>query len=311
MLMGGCTSETKPWQAPATKQPAALSPPGPALPQPTFDSDGDVVNALLAAVRSQDHEQVHRLLGPGWKELTSGDKVEDANDFKDFAARAAEHVRIEKRDESTSALRVGSDNWLFPIPIVKNSDGKWFLDTEAGKSEVLARRIGQNELEAIAICRLYVKAQRQYASQDRDGSGGMKYAQRILSTPGRRDGLYWHAADGSEQSPFARLIAEEKVEGYQPTSGNHAPYRGYRYRVLKRQGADAPGGKRSYVINGNMTGGFALIAYPAAYESSGVMTFIVNQDGIVYQKDLGTDTGNLARHVTEYDPDGSWTRVQD
>jgi hypothetical protein len=311
MLAGGCTSDTKPPQAPAATQPTAQLPGEPAAPQPVFNSDAEAVDALLAAVRAQDHEQVHRLLGPAWKELTSGDKVADANDFKDFAARAAERMRIEKKDDSTSLLRVGNDNWLFPIPIAKNSDGKWFLDTEAGKAQVLARRIGQNELDAIQICRLYVKAQQEYAAQDRDGSGGLKYAQRILSTPGKRDGLYWHAVGGKDRSPFARLIAEEKLEGYQPEPGKHVPYHGYRFRVLKLQGANATGGKRDYVINGNMTGGFALVACPAAYESSGIMTFIVNQDGIVYQKDLGPDTTNIAGHMKEYDPDNSWAPVKD
>ncbi|HZK81450.1 MAG TPA: DUF2950 domain-containing protein, partial [Humisphaera sp.] len=302
--------DTKAPQAPAATQPTAQAPGRPAPGQPVFDSDGDVVNALLVAVKGQDHEQVHRLLGPAWKELTSGDKVEDAGDFKDFAARAAEHMRIEKEDDSTSLLRVGHDDWLFPIPIVK-SDGKWFFDTEAGKAEVLARRIGQDELEAIAICRLYVKAQHEYACEDRDGSGVLKYAQRNISTPGKRDGLYWDAAGAQRQSPLGRLIAEEKLQGYEPAPGKHMPYRGYTFRVLKRQGANAPGGKIDYVINGNMTGGFALIAYPVAYASSGIMTFIVNQEGRVYQKDLGADTARIARHIKEYDPDGSWTLVKD
>jgi hypothetical protein len=309
-LAGGCAGDTKAPQAPASTQPTAQLPGAPAADQPVFDSDMDVVNALLAAVKAQDHEQVHHLLGPAWKELTSGDKVEDADDFKDFAARAAEHMRIEKKDDSTSLLRVGHDDWLFPIPIVK-SGGKWFFDTETGKAEVLARRIGQNELEAIKICRLYVKAQHEYASEDHDGSGVLQYAQRIMSTPGKRDGLYWDTAQGQRQSPLAQLIAEEKLEGYQPAPGKPMPYEGYTFRVLKRQGAHAEEGKLEYVIHGNMTGGFALVAYPAAYESSGIMTFLVNQNGRVYQKDLGADTPHIARHIKEYDPDGSWTLVKD
>jgi hypothetical protein len=311
LLVGGCANDTNASQASAATQTVAQSDREPAAGQPVFDSDADVVNALLAAVKAQDHEQVHHLLGPAWKELTSGDKLEDAQDFKDFAARAAEHMRIEKKDDSTSLLRVGSDDWLSPIPIVRDSQGKWFLDTEAGKSEVFARRIGQNELDAIQVCRMYVKAQHEYASEDRDGSGGLKYAQRILSTPGKHDGLYWEAAAGQEQSPFARLIAKEKLEGYQPEPGKHTPYHGYRFRVLKRQGANAAGGKLDYVINGNMTGGFALIACPAAYESSGIMTFVVNQEGRVYQKDLGADTINITRQIKEYNPDSSWTLAKD
>jgi hypothetical protein len=311
LLAGGCANDANTSQAPAATQPVAQSAGEPGAGQPVFDSDADVVKALLAAVKAQDHEQVHHLLGPAWKELASGDKVEDAEDFKDFAARAAERMRIEKKDDSTSLLRVGSDDWLSPIPIARSLDGKWFLDTEAGKSEVFARRIGQNELDAIQICRLYIKAQHEYASEDHDGSGGLKYAQRILSTPGKRDGLFWDAPAEQEQSPFGRLIAKEKLEGYQPEPGKHAPYHGYSFRVLKRQGANAAGGKLDYVINGNMTGGFALMACPAAYESSGIMTFVVNHEGRVYQKDLGADTINIARQIKEYNPDGSWTLAKD
>ena len=293
------------------------SPPGaqvsgePGQGQPLFDSDDAAVSALLAAVKAQDHDQVHRLLGPAWQELVSGDKVEDANAFKEFADRAAEHMRVEKKDDSTSILHVGKDDWRFPIPIVKASDGKWFLDTEAGKDEILARRIGKNELEAIQICRLYVQAQREYASQDRDGSDVLKYARRILSTPGKMDGLYWSDPAGQEQSPFARMIAQEKLEGYNPTPGQHTQYHGYRFRVLKRQGLSAPGGKYDYVINGNMVAGFALVAFPAEYESSGIMTFIVGQRGKVFQKDLGPNTSEAAAHITEYNPDSSWTLVKD
>jgi hypothetical protein len=310
-LAGGCANDTKAPQSPAATQPLAQFPGEPGAGQPVFDSDADAVNALLAAVKAQDHEQVHHLLGPEWKALASGDKVADADDFKDFAARAAERMRIEKQDDSTSVLHVGSDDWPMPIPIVRDSAGKWFLDTEAGKAELLARRIGRNELEAIRICRQYVAAQHEYASQDRDGSGVLKYARRILSTPGKHDGLYWSATGGQPPSPLALLIGDEKREGYQPAAGKHSPYRGYRYRVLLRQGANAAGGARDYVINNNMTGGFALIAWPVEYGASGIMTFEVNQDGRVYQKDLGTDTVNIAMHTKEYNPDSTWVVVKD
>jgi hypothetical protein len=253
---------------------------------------------------------VHLLLGPAWKDLISGDKVEDANAFKEFAARAAEDAHLEKVDPSTSILHVGSDDWRFPIPVVRGGDGKWFLDTESGKAEILARRIGKDELEAIQICRIYVEAQREYANTDPDGSGLFKYAQKILSTPGKMDGLYWTASAGEEPSPLADLIARAKLEGYTPTPGKPAPYHGYRYRILKRQGPSAPGGKYDYVINGNMIAGFALIAYPDDYGSSGIMTFIVGQRGTVYQKDLGADTLQIARHITAYNPDSSWTPVK-
>ena len=190
-------------------------------------------------------------------------------------------------NDSLSILHVGQDDWRFPIPIVRGSDGKWFLDTESGKAEILARRIGKNELEAIQICRIYVDAQREYASKVRDCcSGAVQYAQKFLSSPGKTDGLYWSTSAGREQSPLAQLIAQAKLEGYVPVPGRPQPYHGYRFRVLKRQGPSAPGGPYDYVINGNMVAGFALVAYPAEYESSGIMTFIVNQDGTVYQKDL-------------------------
>ncbi len=216
-----------------------------------------------------------------------------------------------RRTTRRNILHIGKDDWPFPIPLAKTADGKWFLDTEAGKVELLARRIGKNELEAIQICQLYVQAQRDYASEDRDGSGVIKYAQKILSTPGKRDGLYWSAPPDQQQSPLASLIEKEKLEGYQPVPGQHTPFHGYRYRVLKRQGPSAPGGKYDYVINGNMVAGFALVAFPAKYEASGIMTFIVNSNGKVCQKDLGADTTEIARHMTEYNPDSGWTIVRD
>jgi hypothetical protein len=314
LLGSGCTHDSaSPDRSPAATRSAAPATMAgePAPDQPVFDSDTAAVNALLAAVKANDQTQVHHLLGAASTELLSGDPVEDANDFKDFAARAAQRMQIQKKNDSTSVLRVGQDDWMFPIPIVRDSQGKWFLDTEAGKQEVFARRIGQNELEAIHICRLYVQAQREYAKQSTDASGAARYAQRIISTPGRRDGLYWHAAPDQPKSPLARLVATEKVQGYTPTSGKHMPYQGYRFRVLKKQGAHAPGGAINYIKNGAMTRGFALVAYPASYESSGVMTFIVNQDGNVYQKDLGPGTEGRARHMTEYDPDASWALVTD
>lgn len=310
LLSSGCTTGggAPPPESAAASQPSAGEP---GEGQPVFDSDTDVVSALLAAVKAQDHDQVHRLLGPAWKDLVSGDKVEDANAFKDFADRVAERSRLEKQDESASILHVGNDDWPFPIPIARTPGGKWFLDTQAGKTEILARRIGKNELEAIHVCRVYVQAQREYASVDREGSGVRKYARRILSTAGKMDGLYWTAAAGQAPSPLAQLIAQEKLEGYDPAPGRHAPYHGYRFRVLKRQGPAAPGGTLDYVVNGNMTAGFALVAFPVEYESSGIMTFIVNQEGKVYQKDLGTGTLEIARHMTEYNPDSSWTIVKD
>ncbi len=298
--------------APAA-QPVAAAPTGaPGAGELTFSSDNDAMNALLDAVKAQDHDKVHQILGPGWRDLLSGDKVEDGNAFKEFAQHAAEHAQLEKKDATTSILDVGKDDWPFPIPIAQTPDGKWFFDTEAGKTEILNRRIGKNELETIQVCHDYVDAQREYASKDRDGSGVYKYAQKILSTPGKTDGLYWSVNPGQDPSPFGPLMADAAVEGYDLTDKHpHQPYHGYHFHILKAQGPDAPGGKYEYVINGNMIAGFALVAYPADYGSSGIMTFIVSHQGNVYQKDLGPDTKEIARKMTEYNPDSSWTLVKD
>ena len=292
--------------------PSAQIPGAPGRGQPLFASDEEAFNAMLTAVKAQDHDQVHLILGPAWKELVSGDKVEDANAFNEFAHRAAERRRLRKQDDATSIIHVGNDDWPLPIPIAKTPDGKWFFDTEAGKTEILARRIGENELDTIQVCRAYVEAQREYAGKDRDGSDVLKFAQKIISTPGQMNGLYWKQAPGQEQSPFGHLFAAAAKEGYEQTTGHpRQPYHGYRFRVLKGQGSTAPGGKYDYVINGNMIAGFALIAFPADYESSGIMTFIVNQQGKIHQKDLGPQTIELARRMTEYNPDGSWTLAKD
>jgi hypothetical protein len=305
----GCADSAPPLQSAQT---AEQAPGSPGAGELTFSSDEQAMQALVAAAKAQDHDKVHQILGPAWKELISGDKVEDGNAFKEFAQHAAESSRLQKKDATTSIIYVGKDDWPFPIPIAKTADGKWFFDTEAGKGEILARRIGANELDTIDVCRAYVQAQRQYASRDHDGSGVLKYAQHIISTPGKQDGLYWPVNPGQEQSPLGPLMAQAESEGYQQASGKpHEPYLGYHYRILKQQGPDAPGGKYDYVINGNMIAGFALIAYPADYGSSGIMTFIISHQGKLYQKDLGSDTVNIARKIDEYNPDSSWTLVKD
>jgi hypothetical protein len=308
LLANGCDTATNSPPASTLVQTAGA----PGQGQPLFASDAEASDAMLAAVKAQDHDQVHRLLGPAWKELVSGDKVEDASAFNEFARRAAERTRLQKPNATTSIIYAGNDDWPFPIPLVKTPEGKWFFDTEAGKTEILARRIGENELETIQVCRTYVEAQREYASKDRDGSDVLKYAHKIISTPGKMDGLFWIAAPGQEQSPFGHLFAKAATEGYEQTTGHpHEPYHGYHFRVLKRQGSAAPGGKFDYVINGSMVAGFALVAFPVDYESSGIMTFIVNQRGKVYQKDLGPNTRQLAHEMTEYNPDSTWTLVKD
>jgi hypothetical protein len=313
ILLGvvGCGNTATPPPLTSAQTPEQ-APGAPGVGQPLFASDSEALDAMLAAVKAQDHDKVHEILGPAWKELVSGDKVEDGNAFKEFAAHAAEHTELQKKDATTSIINVGKDNWPFPIPIAQTTDGKWFFDTEAGKAEILNRRIGRDELDTIQVCRDYVDAQREYASKDRDGSGVLKYAQRILSTSGQMDGLYWSVNPGQEPSPFGPLMAQAAMEGYEQTTGHpHEPYHGYHFRVLKQQGPAAAGGQYNYVINGNMIAGFALVAFPADYGSSGIMTFIVSHQGNVYQKDLGPDTKAIARKMTEYNPDSSWTLAND
>ena len=296
----------------AVAQTPAQTPGVPGQGQPEFATDDDAMNAMMTAVKNLDHDEVHHILGPAWKELVSSDKVEDGNAFKDFAKHAAEQTRLEKKDATISIIYIGKADWPFPIPIAKAPDGKWFFDTEAGKEEILARRIGANELNTIQICHEYVQAQREYASKDRDDSGVLKYAQKIISTPGKMDGLYWTADAGQEQSPLGPLMAQAGMEGYEQAAGHsHEPYHGYHFCILKEQGPDAPGGQYNYVINGNMIAGFALVAFPAEYGQSGIMTFIVSHLGKVYQKDLGPQTKDIAWHMTAYNPDASWTLVKE
>ncbi len=286
----------------------------PGVGQELFPSDDAAAGALLAAVKAQDHTELRHIFGPGIKDLVSGDKVEDHRHFEEFVAHAKQKFWLEKKNADTSTVHIGNRNWPFPIPIIRLPDGKWFFDTQAGKAEILARRIGADELDTIKVCEAYVLAQQQYASTYHDGADVLRYAQRLVSKRGTQDGLYWPAAVGQPESPFGPLAAQAAAEGYTPgvhkTAGPH-PFNGYYFRILTKQGSAAPGGKYSYVINGNMIAGFALVAFPAKYGSSGVMTFIVNQQGRVYQKDLGPDTLSLARHMTRYNPDKTWTLIQE
>ncbi len=285
----------------------------PGAGQQQFDTDEQAAAALVAAAQARDREALDRLFGPAAQEFVTGDKVEDEKAFDRFVKNAGEHLELEKKDAETSVVDIGKDNWPFPIPLKRLPDGKWFFDTEAGKKEILARRIGANELETIAVCRAYLEAQRQYASEDREGSGVLKYAQRLISKNGK-DGLYWEAAPGEEESPFGEFIAQAEAEGYTPVQNDHSgpqPYHGYFYRILKRQGPDAPGGQYDYVINGNMIAGFALVAWPSEYGASGMVTFIISHQGKLYQKDLGPKTSDIARNMKEYNPDSSWTLVAD
>lgn len=286
----------------------------PGVGQEVFPSDDAAAAALLAAVKTQNHAKLHLIFGPAMKTLVSGDKVEDDRHFEEFVAHAKQKFWLEKKNADTSIVHIGNKNWPFPIPIVRLANDKWFFDTEAGKAEILARRIGADELDTIEVCEAYVRAQQQYAATYHDGADVLRYAQRLVSKPGTQDGLYWAAAVGQPESPFGPLAAQAAAEGYTPgahkTAGPH-PFNGYYFHILTRQGSAAPGGKYNYVINGNMIAGFALVAFPAKYGSSGIMTFVVNQQGRVYQKDLGRDTLSIARHMTRYNPGKSWTLIQE
>ena len=293
---------------------AATRPAGePGVGQDRFDTDDKGAAALVAAVKAHDHAALDKIFGPSIKEFVTGDKVEDEKAFDKFVQDASEHLELEKKDGNTSVIDIGKDNWPFPIPLTRLPSGKWFFDTEAGAQEILDRRIGGNELETINVCHAYVEAQREYASADRDGSGVLKYAQHFISHNGK-DGLYWPAAPGEDESPFGPIIAQATEEGYAPgkkDSASPQPYYGYIYHILTRQGSAAPGGQYDYVINGNMIAGFALVAYPVDYGKSGIMTFIISHQGKLYQKDLGPKTADSARAMTEYNPDSSWTLVNE
>ena len=280
-----------------------------AMPGETFVSPEDAVRALTTAVNHRDTNALRAIFGPLVAEIRSPDPVEAQNEVSEFADRLNASNHLEHVESGRCILEVGEDGWPFAIPIVQRG-GTWFFDTEAGKQELVNRRIGRDELDALMSVRAYVDAQRQYASKDRDGSEVLKYAQRIISTPGKKDGLYWLADPDGEESPLGPLFAKAQNQGYlkQPRKSDEPqPFHGYFFRILTQQGKHAPGGAYGYIINGNMVGGFALVAWPADYGDSGLMTFIINQQGKVYQKDLGPKTDQLVRKMKTYDPDPSWT----
>jgi len=283
---------------------------GAAAQQRRFSSPDEAVQALVAAAKAGDRPAVDAIFGPGVKELLSGDPKQDAIEFASFAKSVAQYTLLVRKADDRAVLDIGAQNWPMPIPLVQRG-GAWFFDTVAGKEEVLNRRIGKDEITAIGVCRTYVAAQREYASEDRDGSGIYKYAQRMRSTPGTRDGLYWHASPDDDQSPLGPLVAEAHAEGYtrKTAEGQPQPFHGYLFKILTAQGAASPGGAYSYVINGNMIAGFALVAYPAHWGESGVMTFIVNQWGKVYESNLGPQSAEVAAEMTQFNPDGDWALV--
>lgn len=293
-----------------------LVPPGRLLAadEERFSSPQAAVDALKAAVEANDTNAMHAIFGPAAHSLVSADFVEAVQERELFVSRLKENVNLVAESDSKVVLQLGADGWPFPIPLVKQ-DGQWRFDTEGGKEEILNRRIGANELGAIQVCRAYVQAQREYASVDHNGAGVLEYAQHLRSTPGTHDGLYWSTRTGDELSPLGPLVAQARVEGYRQKTkiltDEQSPYHGYYFKILTRQGKHAAAGKCNYVINGHMIAGFALVAWPAEWGNTGVMTFIVNQQGKVYQKNLGPKTASVAQAMTAYDPDNTWTLAKE
>jgi hypothetical protein len=282
-----------------------------AVAQRSFASPEEAIKALLEATQAKDKAALDQIFGPGVNLLRTGDEVQDANNRAKFAQALAEGCQQVPEGDGKITLEIGTNNWPFPIPLVK-TNSQWQFDTDAGKEEIINRHIGRDELNAIGLCGAYVDAQRQYATLNTDGSGTTKYALKIKSTPAKKDGLYWEAAAGEAASPFGSLVAEAQAEGYGSKEGSgHHPFHGYFIKILTRQGKDAPGGKMDYMSHGNLTKGFALVAWPEHWDQSGIMTFIVNQDGKIYQRNLGEKTARIAGAMKEYNPDSEWTLVQD
>ena len=280
-----------------------------ALAQQDYKTPQDAVDALVATARSGDQQAALIVLGRGGEDIiSSGDKVSDDAVRQRFVASYDAKHEIKIEGGSKAILVIGNNDYPFPIPIAHNKNGTWSFDTEAGRREILYRRIGHNELDAIQTCLAYVDAQNEYASKDRTGPGAGIYAQRFVSTPGKKDGLYWPTAPDEEPSPLGELFAAASKQGYRAGEGR-SPYHGYYYKILTKQGPAAAGGAADYIVNGNMIGGFALVAYPAQYRNSGVMTFIVNYAGTVFQKDLGHDTADVAANMMSFDPDRTWKKV--
>ena len=299
---------------PSVLSQASASPPAAksAVQQRTFATPEAAAQALIDAVKGRDVNGLLAIVGPNsgsW--LFSGDTVADANDWKKFVAAYDQKKSLRKDGESKAILEVGTDDWPFPAPIVKRG-AAWAFDGNAGREEILNRRVGRNELDTVQALLAVVDAQREYAASDADGNGYADYARRFRSTEGKRDGLYWPQGAGAPESPLGPLVAVAATEGYPktPPAGKPAPYHGYHYRLLTAQGPDAAGGAYNYVVAGKLLGGFAVVAYPASYGNSGVMTFIVNHDGVVYEKDLGTKTNAAANAMSRYNPDSTWRKVQ-
>ena len=277
----------------------------------TFASPGDAILAIYNAVKSNDTQTITAIFGSNASPiLHSGDDVADRNRAVNFIAKYEQMHRIVQEPDQTVTLYIGAENWPMPIPLVKNSAGAWYFDTETGKQEILYRRVGTNENDAIEILHSLVAAQRDYASTLHDGSKSTNYAAKFISDTGMQNGLYWKTGDNDPPSPIGPLLVSAADEGYTRKEGQQTPFHGYYYRILTKQGSAAKGGARDYMVDGKLARGFAFVGYPAEYRNSGVMTFIVNQDGVVYQKDLGPDTAQTATGISAYNPEKSWDPVE-
>lgn len=275
-----------------------------------FASPDAAGTGLLVAAKSGDQNALLGIFGPESRELIlSGDAVQDKATIDAFVAAYGVMHRWRKIPGDAQVLLIGADNFPFPIPLKKNTEGQWFFDTTAGKDEILSRRIGRNELAVIDVCRAAADAQAEYFKHLHDGANTRQYAVKFMSDAGRQNGLYWPSLGDQPKSPLGPLVAFATMEGYEAKPDQHTPFHGYYFHMLNRQGSHAPGGAKDYVVNGKMVGGFALVAYPAEYRNSGVMTFIINQDGALLQKDLGKATAEAAAAMTEFDPDADWAPV--
>jgi hypothetical protein len=294
----------------SVKEPSVVKP-SVAEPSLTLFASPDLAGTgLLDAAKSGDQNALLGIFGPESKQLIlSGDAVQDKATIDAFVAAYGVMHRWRKIRDEAQVLLVGADNFPFPIPLKKNAAGQWFFDTAAGKDEILSRRIGRNELAVIDVCTAVADAQAEYNSQPHDGGNTKQYAVKFISDDGRQNGLYWPSPEGQPKSPLGPLVAFATTEGYSAKPDSQTPFHGYYFHMLNRQGSHAQGGAKDYVVNGNMVGGFAFVAYPAEYGNSGVMTFIINQDGVLLQKDLGKTTLATAAAMSEFDPDAGWSQV--
>jgi len=319
LITSGCSNNAASSSAPVVDQNGMIlfTQAKSGVPQPgqtLFATPEDAAGTFKDAVAAGDRGTLQGIFGDEGKALIfTGDPVQENNNMKRMSAHMTEYLHVDHTSDTTAILRIGAKNWPFPIPLVK-SDGGWFFDTVAGRDELLNRRIGEDELNAIAVCRAYVAAQIEYAEKVRTDDGVIQYAQHFMSTPGKKDGLFWEAGPGEEISPMGPLVAQARSEDYpagQPTPGQPHPYKGYFFHILKSQGDAAPGGAMNYLVDGKLTAGFAMIASPSAYGASGIMTFIVAKDGKVFQKNLGENTSDEVKAITDFNPDSSWAEVKD